>query len=126
MAPVMRTACVVALIAMSLLTAAAPNTAAQEDPTAALFNSDVLHEIRLEINGTDWNLLKQNFQDNTYYPCYFKWNGQTVADVGIRSRGLGSRSAVKPGLRVDFNRYRTQEFLGLKSLVLDNVTQDQS
>jgi spore coat protein H len=55
------------------------------------------------------------------------WNGQTVRNVGIRSRGLGSRSGTKPGLRVDFDRYSDkQTFLGLKSFVLDNLTQDQT
>jgi hypothetical protein len=50
-----------------------------------------------------------------------------VRNVGIRSRGLGSRSPVKPGLRVDFDRYASgQRFLDLKSLVLDNLTQDPS
>jgi spore coat protein H len=55
------------------------------------------------------------------------WNGQTVRNVGIRSRGLGSRDSSKPGLRVDFDRYSTsQQFLGLKSFVLDNLTQDHT
>jgi hypothetical protein len=50
-----------------------------------------------------------------------------VRNIGIRSRGSGSRSALKPGLRLDFNRYASgQQFLGLKSLVLDNLTQDPS
>jgi spore coat protein CotH len=45
--------------------------------------------------------------------------------VGIRSRGTGSRSGIKPGLRVDFDRYMaSQRFLGLKSFVLRNNTQD--
>ena len=40
---------------------------------------------------------------------------------------LGSRSATKPGLRVDFDRYAAdQTLLGLKSFVLDNLTQDPS
>jgi spore coat protein CotH len=50
-----------------------------------------------------------------------------VRSVGIRSRGTGSRSSVKPGLRVDFDRYTTgQKFLGLKSFILRNQTQDPS
>ena len=49
-----------------------------------------------------------------------------VQEVAIRSRGLGSRSYDKPGLRVDFNRYQDQTFLGLKSLVLDNAAQDHT
>ena len=54
-------------------------------------------------------------------------NGQTVRNVGIRSRGNGSRSGVKPGLRVVFDHYATdQTYLGLKSLVLRNHTQDPS
>jgi spore coat protein H len=43
----------------------------------------------------------------------------------VRSRGLASRSATKLGLRIDFNRYSAgQRFLGLASLVLDNLVTD--
>src|SRR3982751_5659360 len=92
-----------------------------------LFNPEALQRIELWLNEQDWAKLQQNFQENTYYPADMTWNGQTVPNVGIRSRGLGSRSSTKPGLRVDFDRYATgQHFLGLKSLVLDNLTQDKS
>jgi spore coat protein CotH len=48
-------------------------------------------------------------------------------NVGVRSRGLGSRNPTKLGLRVDFTRYATsQRFLGLKSIVLKNLWQDPS
>ena len=89
------------------------------------FNGDVLQEIRLAVNSKDWNALRTNYLDNTYYPCDFTWQGITVRNVGIRSRGLGSRNSTKPGLRVDFDRYAsTQTFLGLKSVILDNGVQD--
>ena len=79
------------------------------------------------LHSADWAKLKAEFQSNTYYPADLTLNGQTVRNVGIRSRGRGSRSSNKPGLRVDFDRYTTaQRFLGLKSFVLDNVTQDAS
>ena len=79
------------------------------------------------MHDADWEKLKQNFQSNDYYPADLIWNDITVRNVGIRSRGLGSRSATKPGLRVDFNRYTTGgTFLGLKSFVLDNLVQDWS
>ncbi len=92
-----------------------------------LFNPEVLQRVELWLNESDWAKLKAAFQENTYYPADLVWNGQTVRNVGIRSRGLGSRSATKPGLRVDFDRYSSgQQFLGLKSLVLDNLTQDFS
>ena len=55
------------------------------------------------------------------------WNGDTVRNVGIRSRGKASRNPNKPGLKLDFNHYSDgQTYLGLKSLVLDNFGQDPS
>ena len=92
-----------------------------------LFNTAALQRLDLLVNSRDWEKLKANFQENDYYPADLRWNGQTVRNVGIRSRGLGSRSGTKPGLKVDFNRYATgQTFLGLASIVLDNLTQDPS
>ncbi|OFW29551.1 MAG: hypothetical protein A3H97_01350 [Acidobacteria bacterium RIFCSPLOWO2_02_FULL_65_29] len=97
------------------------------DPSDAFFDDTVVHEIRLAINSRDWVTLKSNYLANDYYPCDLKWGTQTVRNVGIRSRGNGSRSGVKPGLRVDFDRYTSsQKFLGLKSFVLRNNTQDQT
>src|SRR5439155_17327191 len=82
----------------------------------AFFDDSVVHEIRLVINSRDWQSLKDHYLDNTYYPCDMSWGDHTVRNIGIRSRGTGSRSGVKPGLRVDFDRYVTdQKFLGLKS-----------
>ncbi len=110
-------------IIVALMTPAAAAAQTADD----LFNPDVLQRIELWLNSTDWSKLKASFQENTYYPADVIWNGQTVRNVGIRSRGLGSRSATKPGLRVDFDRYANgQQFLGLKSFVLDNLTQDQT
>jgi len=95
--------------------------------TEDLFNTATLQRVDLEVHSSDWAKLQENFQTNTYYPADFVWNGQTVRNVGIRSRGRGSRNAHKPGLKIDFDRYSTnQKFLGLKSLVLDNLTQDPS
>ena len=96
-------------------------------PADALFNDAVLHEIRLSINSRDWQSLKSHYLENTYYPSDLRWGSQVVRNVGIRSRGTGSRSGVKPGLRVDFDRSATdQKFLGLKSFILRNNTQDPS
>lgn len=92
-----------------------------------LFNGEVLQEIRLDINPKDWETLKANPGSNDYYPCNLRWRGLEVEGIGIRQRGGSTRNRVKPGLRVDFNRYEAnQEFLGLKSLGLDNMAQDAS
>src|SRR5712671_5678456 len=97
------------------------------DPADPFFDDSVLHDISITINTRDWSSLKEHFLENTYYPSDFKWKDVTVRNIGIRSRGTGSRSGVKPGLRVDFDRYTTdQKFLGLKSFILRNQTQDAS
>jgi spore coat protein CotH len=114
---------VAAVAAMTLLTAASGSAQSASD----FFNGDVIQRVDLELHSADWEKLKQNFQSNEYYPADVVWNGITVRNAGIRSRGLGSRSGTKPGLRVDFDRYSTaQTFLGLKSFVLDNLVQDPS
>ena len=103
-------------------------TAQTAAPTPAdLFDPQRLQAIRLVVNPRDWERLKVDFELNTYYPAHFMWEGQQVKNVGIRSRGTGSRSGIKPGLRIDFNRFDpSQHFLGLKSLVLRNNVQDAS
>ena len=93
----------------------------------AFFDDNPLHDIFLTIKTKDWQSLKDNFLDNTYYPVDFRWRDQTIRNSGIRSRGTGSRSGVKPGLRIDFDRYVAgQNFFELKSFVLRNNTQDAS
>ena len=113
-----------AAIVVAALLASVPASAQTQDD---FFNPDVLQRVELWLNEDDWAKLKAAFQENTYYPADMTWNGITVRNIGVRSRGLGSRSATKPGLRVDFDRYNAgQQFLGLKSFVLDNLTQDFS
>ena len=100
---------------------------APPDPSDVFFDDSVIHEIRLNINSRDWESLKIHYLDNDYYTCDFRWRDQVARNIAIRSRGTGSRSGIKPGLRVDFDRNVTgQKFLGLKSVILRNDTQDPS
>ena len=92
-----------------------------------LFGAQTLQRLDLWVHSADWAKLGAEFQVNTYYPADLTWNGVTAYNSAIRSRGRGSRSGSKPALRVDFDRYATgQTFLGLKSFVLDSLTQDPS
>jgi spore coat protein CotH len=112
-----------AVITVAAVLALTGTSAAQTSDD--FFNPEVMQRVEIWLNAADWAKLKAAFQENTYYPADVTWNGITVRNVGIRSRGLGSRSSTKPGLRVDFDRYSNgQQFLGLKSFVLDNLTQD--
>ena len=106
---------------------AAVRAAADPALSAPFFDGSVLQDIRLDMNSKDWQTLRQNYLSNAYYPADFRWGSQVVRNIGIRSRGTASRSEVKPGLRVDFNRYaEDQTFLGLTSFVLRNNTTDRT
>ena len=105
---------------MAAVAAAAP--AAAQDP---IHSQSILHETRIEMDPGDWRALRENFRTNQYYAANVSIDGEVVQQVGIRSRGKGSRSGEKPGLKVDMNRYVTgQEFHGRKSVILDNLVQD--
>ena len=94
--------------------------------TAELFDTGVMQEIRLSVNSRDLRALRE-YLENTYYTADLTWKNVKVRNVGIRSRGQGSRNPIKLGLRVDMARYTTgQTFVGLSTIVLDNVWQDAS
>ena len=100
---------------------AAPPPTAGSPSANDLFDPTTIQDIYLTVNTRDWVQLKEEFREDTYYLADVRWRDKVVRNVGIRSRGSGTRSGTKPGLRVDFNRYSAgQEFLGLKSVVLDN------
>ena len=91
----------------------------------AFFDDGALQEVRLTLSRRDWQDLKDTFEEDTYYAADLRWNGITVRNIGIRSRGNITRNGIKPGLKVDINRYLSnQEFLGLKAFVLDNTYLD--
>jgi spore coat protein CotH len=94
---------------------------------APIFDPTVLHDARLELDPQAWKALRENYLSNQYYAANFSVDGVAVSQVGIRSRGDGSRSEEKPGLKIDFNEFvPSQEYYGYKSLVIDNLTQDAS
>lgn len=118
----------IALIAAALSLIVPCNTSSASAQTAdELFDPSTLHEIRLFINSRDLQRLRAEFELNTYYTADLVWRGVRVRNVAVRSRGTGSRNPTKLGLQVDVDRYTSgQRFLGLSSLVLDNVWQDPS
>jgi spore coat protein CotH len=113
---------VLVLLAVLLSPAVARAQTADE-----FFNPRTLHDVRLYIHSGDLRLLRERYLEDTYYPADFEWRGIRMRNVGVRVRGLATRSAVKPGLRIDFNRYvAEQTFLGMAAVVLDNALKDAS
>jgi len=112
-----------ALALILLCTAVAAPAQTQNE----LFDDSRVHTVELVIHSRDWADLRANFRSNDYYPADVIWNGVRARNVGVRSRGNGSRYGAKPGLELTFDHYAPrQRFLGLRSLVLDNLVTDPS
>lgn len=106
---------------------ACAGTAAAEATVAGLFDDARLHTLELTVHSRDWDDLKAAYQQNTYYPADVSWNDSRVRNAGVRSRGNSSRSGDKPGLELEFDYYVSgQKFVGLRTLVLDNLVTDPS
>ena len=113
------------LSSLACLLTIVPRAHAQS--AADLFDRNTVQEIRLLINSRDLEQLITRFQEDIYYVADVQWRNVRVRNAAVRSRGGFTRNAEKPGLRIDFNRYTTgQRFLGLKSIVLDNLRQHGS
>ena len=114
-------------VVIGLLLQSAAATSVQAQTSDDLFNEGAVQTLQITIHSRDWEALRVNFTSNQFYPADVTWNGLRVRNVGIRSRGLGSRSGIKPGLEVNFAHYSSRgQFLGMRALVLDNLTTDPS
>ena len=106
----------------TLVSPAVPQRTADE-----LFDDTRLHDLWIRISAADLHTLREHFEENDYYRVAIEWNGVTLSDVGVRSRGGATRNPSKPAYQLDFDRYVAgQRFLGLKGLVLDNLWHDAS
>lgn len=112
-------------VLLTLALAVAPWAPAREAARDPLFDPTRLHTVQVQIDPADWAALQANFRSNEFYAADVSLDGELVRQVGLRSRGDGSRDERKPGLKVDFNRYVSgQEHHGYKAVVLDNCLQD--
>jgi spore coat protein CotH len=115
-------------IALTVLAAAlAVPRAAVAQSASDLFDVSTLQEIRLSVNTRDLATLRAHTDLNTYYVADLSWRNVKVRNVGIRSRGQGSRNPIKPGYKVEIDHYTTgQTLAGLSTIILDNIWQDDS
>jgi spore coat protein CotH len=116
---------IAAAVTLAVLGRPGPASAQPTALSAELFDAGMVHEMRLSMHTADWTRLRETYMFDTYYPADVTWDGHVLRNVGVRSRGFGSRDFRKPGLKVDFNHYVSgQELAGLKGVALDNFRQD--
>ncbi len=121
---------IVLLLVLGCHPAALVNAQSSDAPPTTpdtLLDGSTLNDIWLHINARDWEDLRATYREGTYYPVDFEWAGLRARNAGIRVRGNSTRNNHKPSLRIDFNRYVTdQEFVGLNALVLNSSWHDPS
>src|SRR4051794_5604034 len=76
-----------------------------QPPGDDFFDDTVIHDIRINVDPGDWAALRNNYLEDTYYHADISSGTLAAADVGIRSRGRGSRSPDKPNLDVNVDKY---------------------
>ena len=76
------------------------STASQAQTTDDFFNPATLHRMDIWIHSSDWDDMKLHYEDDTKYPARLEWDGVVIYDAAVHSRGGGSRSGSKRGLRV--------------------------
>jgi len=98
---------------------------APADPTTAVFDPDVLHQITLDVAAQDLQTLLTDRTKRIAGTLTF--DGRTVANVTAHRKGLTTGSSTKPSLVIDLDDLvKNQKLLGLSKLVLNNAVQDPS
>lgn len=95
------------------------------DPSADVFDPDVIHDIELTMPAADWAEIDNNPRAETWHAATFSWDGEQVADAGVRAFGFSSHVVGKPPLKIDFDhvvahqKWRTLEQIKLRNAYYD-------
>jgi spore coat protein H len=113
-----------------------------DDPAAELYAPERLLEVAIELRADDWDAIRHEgqtassilsgCQDRAFeyseVPATMTVDGHVIEDVTVRKKGfLGSLSARRPSLKVDFDdQVAGQNFEGSSGLTLNNNRQDST
>lgn len=101
--------------------------ASAPDLTDRFYAPDSVQKIYLEIEPENLDRLHRALPQRIYVPGTFRWNGQTLQQVGVRYKGnssSGPNSPQKRGFLIAFSEFnKGQRFLGLRHVALDNGIQ---
>ncbi len=99
-----------------------------------VFDNSQVVEVRFTLNEEDWASILANPMAEEYKSGSIQYNGVTVENVGIRTKGHSSLSSVahdpdsdRYSFKVDFNLYVSgQDFVGYQKLAFNNGHNDPS
>lgn len=97
-----------------------------------VYPKDQVVDVNIDIDPSLYSTLLQNAEAEEYYQCDITYNGYTLYDVAIRTKGNSSlRDVVKANddrfsYNIDLNYYENQDLYGIDKLILNNLYQDPS
>ena len=101
--------------------------AGTDDPATRFYNPDSVQVIHLDIARADLDRMHLALPQRISVPATFRWDGQTIPEVGVRYKGDSSSAPESPSKRsilIEFSKYKAgQRFLGLRHVALDNAIQ---
>jgi spore coat protein CotH len=102
-----------------------------KDDQETLFDDDDLPRFELEISSSNIQQMRQEgkYDKHEWVDAAFIYDGVRYEPVGVRIKGENSYLPIdeKPSLKVDFNKFVDgMEFMGLKEITLNNMSNDYS
>jgi len=120
------------VIEVTDLTNAASNNNKVENKMVAevVYPVDEVLEVNIEISAENYQDLQINAMDEEYYTCTITYNGYTLSNVAIRTKGNSSlRDVYTSGgdrfsYNIDLNYYEDQDLFGIDKIILNNLFMD--
>ncbi len=112
------------------------NTDTAELLYSSFFDQSAVHKVEVQMPDAQWRDLIAHSQDEEYYPCDIVIDGETYANVGIRTKGHSSNQFVyqagdagheKYSFRIKMDKYdKYQNYHGLTEFCMNNMYSDPS
>jgi len=95
-----------------------------------VYPHDEVVEVNIDITSENYNDIVDNAMDEEYHTCDITYNGYTLENVAIRTKGNSSLKDVyqsdgdRFSFNVDLNYYEDQDLFGIDKLILNNLYRD--
>ncbi|MBI9008764.1 MAG: CotH kinase family protein [Tenericutes bacterium] len=89
-------------------------------------------EVNIDITSENYNDIINNAMDEEYHTCDITYNGYSLTNVAIRTKGNSSLRDVfnangdRFSYNIDLNYYEKQDLFGIDKLILNNLYMDPS
>ncbi|MGD9909876.1 MAG: CotH kinase family protein [Candidatus Izemoplasmatales bacterium] len=99
---------------------------------ALIYPHNQVIEVNIDIDDTEYSDLIVNATLEEYHPCNITYNGFTLNNVAIRTKGNSSlrdvarSNGTRFSYNIDLNYFEDQDLFGLDKLILNNLYMDPS